>query len=246
MGARPRGLNLQTRNQEGRAQGLPPRKRTDGVDNDFFDLDLAGVGRRIWGYLIDLALLAAISYTDFRVVTHWFGRSRSAVLAVLVLQILVVLSYGAVLMAWRGATVGMTAAKLVAVDRITCRHLNWRRSWARAAIAFALIGIATDVVYVSGLKASQPGVGGAIAGAASLATIAGYGTFYYWARYDALHQTLQDKVGHSIVLHTGTHRKKSTKRRPKWSWRVAASGLGRQYVSGHTTPVGRRARRVRP
>jgi hypothetical protein len=244
MGARPRGLNAQTRNQEGRAQGLPERKRTDSVD-DFFDLDLAGVVRRIWGYLIDLALLSAIGYTDFRAVTHWFGRGRSAVLAVFVLQVLVILSYGAVLIAWRGATVGMTAAKLVAVDRITCRYLNWGRSWARAAIAFALIGIATDAVYISGLRTSQPGIGGAIAGAAALATIAGYGTYFYWARYDALHQTLQDKIGHSIVLHTGTRGNKSTKRRPKWSWRVAASGLGRQYVSGHTTPVGRNARRTR-
>jgi RDD family len=210
-----------------------PRRQPEAA-GDFFDLDFATVWRRIWGYVIDVALLGAISFADFQIVTHWLGTGNLVRIVLLVLQILVVVSYGAILIGWRGATVGMNAAKLIAVDRVSCRILHWRRSWGRAVIAFALTGMALDIISVSGFKTSQAGIDGSIAAGAFLLTLAGYGTFFYWAKWDPLHQTLQDKVGHSIVLRTVARESE------RWSWRKAASGLGRQYVGSNTTPVGRK------
>jgi uncharacterized RDD family membrane protein YckC len=213
---------------------VSPTRRHKESDAGYFHLDLATVGRRIGGYVIDFALLSAIGIVDFHVVTQWFGAGTPLRIALLVLQLLVVVGYGAILISWRGATVGMSVAKLIAVDSVSCDILHWRRSWSRAVIAFALTGLATDVVVILGLKPSQAGIDGTIAAAAFLLTLAGYATFFYWAKFDPLHQTLQDKIGHSIVLRTVAPRPKH------WSWRAAASGLGRQYAGGHTTPVGRK------
>jgi hypothetical protein len=145
-----------------------------------------------------------------------------------------------VLIGSRGATVGMKAVKLVAVNGSNSRFLEHRRAWARSVTAFALTGLAVDVVSLWGFKSSASGLDGAIAVGASLLTLAGYATYFYWARFDPLHQTLQDKVGHSVVLYGGI---RENKRRPGWSWRAASSGLGRSYASGYTTPVGRKGLR---
>ena len=47
-------------------------------------------------------------------------------------------------------------------------------------------------------------------------TLAGYGTYIYWAQWDPLHRTLQDKTGSSVVLHTVSRILRPTP--AKFSW----------------------------
>jgi uncharacterized RDD family membrane protein YckC len=246
MSSKRRSAGHRTRKRASKPRSLPSRRPSD-ASAEAIDLEFAGVGQRIFGYLIDLVLLGALNFTIAQVATHWFGTSQPVLIPLIVVHLAVVVSYGAVLISRRGATVGMSAAKLVAVDSVSCRFLEPRRAWARSIAAFALTGLALDVVYVWGLKTSASGIDRMITTGALLVTVAGYATYFYWAKWDALHQTLQDKVAHSIVLYAGAREPKyagarEPKRRPKWSWRVAASGLSRQYGSGYTTPVGRKGR----
>ena len=139
MSSTPRGSRGRTRSRSGRAQASPSRQRPTS-ENTLSDRAFATAGRRVWGYLIDLALLLVISVTDSWLLTHWLGDTNIVRAVLLVLQLAVIVSYGAVLIRRRGATVGMRAAKLLAVDAVTCRQLSWRRVWARSATAFALTG----------------------------------------------------------------------------------------------------------
>jgi hypothetical protein len=231
-----RGGNAHTRSAKARPQSPRPDV---GASATPVELQLAGVGRRIFGYVIDVVLLTILGFAIGRLANRLFGTGSSTVVVVIVVHAAVVVSYGAVLIGWRGATIGMGAANIRALDSVSGRTLEGRRTWARSAVAFALTGLALGAVDAWGFKTTDSGIDGALAAGALLVTVAGYATYYYFARWDALHQTLQDKVGHSIVVFEGTQRARD---RPKWSWRAAASGLSRGYTSGYRTPVGRKGR----
>ena len=107
--------------------------------------------------------------------------------------------YGAVLIHVWGSTLGMAAVKVRAIDKVTCENLPWGRSWKRAGTATLVVGAVPLIVSLAGVSAISATSGADGSGLAFLIMNVGFFAFL-WAKYDALRQTIQDKVADSIVV----------------------------------------------
>jgi len=174
---------------------------------------LSGWWRRALGLFLDGLILGvpfaivelAIGVTHLDVTANGQTYSTDAggwLVFVIVLNALVQVAYGALLIGWRGQTVGMMAARIRAVDLHTAGPLGRTRALRRALVAFALTGLATLVSTL--IKTGSPTSGtlvvaGLLSGLGAIAAL----TTYLWPLGSSRNQTLQDLAVGSVVVRTG-------------------------------------------
>jgi uncharacterized RDD family membrane protein YckC len=159
------------------------------------DLPLAGWWRRAGGLTIDSLILVGFAL----LISDPIGRTAGAPVLATVLQLVAVIAYGALFISWRGATVGMHAVRVLAVDSRERKPLMRGRAWARASVACLLTSVLPVTFGATGTATGHPDARNAAALVGGAFALIGLVT-YLWPLWDPLNRTLQDKVAGSVVV----------------------------------------------
>jgi uncharacterized RDD family membrane protein YckC len=175
--------------------------------------ELAGWWRRFGGYALDILMLDVVLVIVDRLIRAadvalraplspgLHAMTPGAQCATVVATLLILLGYPFLLLRSRGQTVGMMAAGVTAVDRVSGARPTtaqvWRRVLAFAALTIVWLQIA-DVVAFNSVVGPRP----AAEVLALLVGFAGLLTTGLWPLGNPLSQTLQDKAAGTIVIRT--------------------------------------------
>lgn len=205
-----------------------PTSSKAGVSESTASLPLASFNRRAVGYALDALVLLVV---NFSVTLALSGIGQTGVEARLVVLSLDSL-YGAVLIHSWGSTLGMVAVKISAVDKLSSETLPWGRSWMRAGSATVFVSAIPLVLSLGGMDASGSSTSAGGASLTPLLESVGFISFL-WAKYDALGQTLQDKIARSVVVTEERHTTPSATSKVK----AGVRSLARPNSLTHRSPM---------
>ena len=158
---------------------------------------LAGWWRRAGAFLIDGLVIAVPGF----IVSRRLNSTTTERVSVNLMFIFAGIAYGAILIRAQGKTLGMRALSIAALDLRNGRKITMGAAWLRSLIAFALLGLANEILFL--YRATQPpGWGSHPNAVTGLVTIVGILlslTFLLPIR-DPRNQTLQDKAAGSVVI----------------------------------------------
>ena len=174
---------------------------------------LAGWWRRFGGYLIDLVIVDIGVFVLSRLIRsadialrgplspRLHPMTAAAQAAVVLTSLLITLGYPWVLLRRRGQTVGMTAAGVRAIDRVSGRPLTGPQTRRRMMAFFCLTLLWQQIADVIGFN-NVIGPAPLSQSVFRLVAVAGLVVTALWPLGSGTRQTLQDKVAGTVVVRT--------------------------------------------
>jgi uncharacterized RDD family membrane protein YckC len=119
----------------------------------------------------------------------------------LVIALVVVTTYGVVMLGRRGQTIGMMVTGIRAVDQASGQSLTWPQTWRRVIALYVLSTMWSEIGFFV-MVAQHHSTSSGLSVLFGFVAFIGIATTFLWPLGNPLNQTLQDKYAHTIVVKT--------------------------------------------